>query len=90
MAITNQKIGRSTLWSSETPSLLTWFAPSDYCLFHNLKKHLKGRQYSSTGEATLAVDRWFAAQLQEFFLDGLKKLEQRSHKHVKLRGEYVM
>jgi hypothetical protein len=26
---------------------------------------------------------------KEFFLDGLKKLEQRSHKCVELRGEYV-
>jgi hypothetical protein len=31
----------------------------------------------------------FAAQTKEFFLDGLKKLEQRSHKCVELRGEYV-
>jgi hypothetical protein len=31
----------------------------------------------------------FAAQLKEFVLDGLKKLEQRSHKCVELRGEYV-
>jgi hypothetical protein len=30
----------------------------------------------------------FAAQPKEFFLDGLKKLEQRSHK-CELRGEYV-
>jgi hypothetical protein len=30
-----------------------------------------------------------AAQPKEFFLDGLKKLEQRSHKCVELRGEYV-
>jgi hypothetical protein len=28
----------------------------------------------------------FAAQPEEFFLDGLKKLEQRSHKCVELRG----
>jgi hypothetical protein len=27
-----------------------------------------------------------AAQPKEFFLDGLKKLEQQSHKCVKLRG----
>jgi hypothetical protein len=34
----------------------------------------------------------FAAQPKEFFLDGLKKLEQRSHKCVELRGGicYVM
>jgi hypothetical protein len=31
----------------------------------------------------------FAAHSKEFFLDGLKKLEQRSHKCVELRGEYV-
>jgi hypothetical protein len=31
----------------------------------------------------------FSAQPKEFFLDGLKKLEQRSHKCVELRGEYV-
>jgi hypothetical protein len=31
----------------------------------------------------------FAAQPKGFFMDGLKKLEQRSHKCVELRGEYV-
>jgi hypothetical protein len=31
----------------------------------------------------------FAAQPKEFFLDALKKLEQRSHKCLELRGEYV-
>jgi hypothetical protein len=31
----------------------------------------------------------FAEQQKEFFLDGLKKLEQRSHKCVELKGEYV-
>jgi hypothetical protein len=27
----------------------------------------------------LAVDEWFATQLQEFFFYGLKKLEQHNH-----------
>jgi hypothetical protein len=31
----------------------------------------------------------FAAQPKDFFLDRLKKLEERSHKCVELRGEYV-
>jgi hypothetical protein len=30
-----------------------------------------------------------AAQPKEFFFDGLKKLEQRSHKCVELSGEHV-
>jgi histone-lysine N-methyltransferase SETMAR len=65
-------------------------APSDYCLFPNLKKRLKGRKFLSTKEATLAVNGWFTARPKEFFLDGLiKKLDQQSHKCVELRGEYV-
>jgi histone-lysine N-methyltransferase SETMAR len=64
-------------------------APWDYYLFPNLKKQLKGRKSSSINEATLAADGWFAAQQKEFFLEGLKKLEQRSHKCVELRGEYI-
>jgi histone-lysine N-methyltransferase SETMAR len=31
-------------------------APLDYCLFPHLKKHLKGRKFSSILEATLAAD----------------------------------
>jgi transposase len=31
-------------------------APLEYCLLPNIKKHLKGRKFSSTEEATLAVD----------------------------------
>jgi hypothetical protein len=31
----------------------------------------------------------FAAPPKDFFSGGLKKLEQRSHKCVELRGEYV-
>jgi hypothetical protein len=42
---------------------------------HNLTQH-----------NTLAVNRWFAAQPKEFFLDGLNKIEQQSHKCVELRG----
>jgi hypothetical protein len=42
--------------------------------------------------AGVLISLWlflFAAQPKEFFLDELKKLEQRSHKFVELRGEYV-
>jgi hypothetical protein len=31
----------------------------------------------------------FVSQPKEFFLDGLEKLEQRSHNKCVLRGEYV-
>jgi histone-lysine N-methyltransferase SETMAR len=60
----------------KTPAFSPYLAPSDYYIFPNLKKHLKGRKFSSTEEATLAASGWSAAQPKEFFLGGLKKLEQ--------------
>jgi hypothetical protein len=58
-----------------------------YYLFPNLKKHLNGRKFLSNEKATLAVGEWFAAQPKEYFLDGLKKLEQQSHKFMELRRD---
>jgi hypothetical protein len=65
------------------------FVSSDYYLFPNLKKHLKGRKFSSIDKVTLTADGWFAAQQKEFLLHRIKKLDQRSHNCVELRGEYV-
>jgi hypothetical protein len=85
-AITRQRLADVHFEVSNHPD----YSP-DLALFLNFKKHLKGRKFSSIEEAALAADRWFAAQPKEFFLDGLKKLEQRSNKCVKLGGggEYV-
>jgi hypothetical protein len=53
---------------------------------HNTKK----KQYVRVADMSLAFPIFaFAAQPKEFFLDGLKKLEQRNHKCVELRREYV-
>jgi hypothetical protein len=50
-----------------------------------LKRYIhRGADKSSVFSISL-----FAAQPKEFFLNGLKKLEQRSHKCVELMGEYV-
>jgi hypothetical protein len=45
---------------------------SDYCLLPNLK----GRNFSSNEEATLAADRWFATQPKEFFLGWVKEVRR--------------
>ena len=64
-------------------------APSDYFLFPNLKKALKGRKFSNDSEVIAAAEQYFSDQTSEFFLEGLKKLEKRCAKCVELRGEYV-
>jgi histone-lysine N-methyltransferase SETMAR len=81
-AITHQKLAylhfEVLKYLAYSPDLAPW----DYYLFPNLK----GRKFLSIEEAISAADGWFAAQPKEFFLDELKKLEQRSHKCVELRG----
>jgi len=64
-------------------------APSDYHLFPELKKQLKGRHFSSDAEVIAAAETWLDGQLSEIFLSGLQKSEQRAKKCVELRGEYV-
>jgi hypothetical protein len=53
------------------------------------RNNSKLRKFSSIEDAILAADEWFAAQPNEFTFGGLKKLEQRSHKCVCRRVEYV-
>jgi histone-lysine N-methyltransferase SETMAR len=84
-AIAHQKSADFHFEVLKHPAYSPNLAPSNYYLFPNLKR----RKFSATEEATSAADGWFAAQPKEFFLDGLKKLEQRSHMCVELKGEYV-
>jgi glutathione S-transferase len=62
---------------------------SEYHLFPNLKKHMKGKKFSITEDAMSAADDWFAAQPSAFYLDGLKNLEQHIKQCAELMGEYV-
>ena len=64
-------------------------APSDYYLFPKLKKHLKGKRFSTNDEAIRAAEEWFADQDKEFFLEGLQLLYKRCVKCVSLKGDYV-
>jgi histone-lysine N-methyltransferase SETMAR len=64
-------------------------APSDYYLFPNLKKHLKGHRFEDISDVKHAAESWFQDQSKEFYLDGLEKLQQRCNKCISLRGEYV-
>ena len=64
-------------------------ALSDYHLFPELKKQLKGRHFSSDAEVIAAAETWLDRQHSEFFLNGLHKLEQWAKKCIELRWENV-
>ena len=63
--------------------------PSDYHLFPGLKKQLKVRHFSSDAEVIAAAETWLDEQISGFYLNGLKKLEQRAKKCIKLRGSML-
>jgi hypothetical protein len=47
-------------------------APSDYHLFPELKKRLKGRHFSSDTEVIAAAESWLDGKISEFFLVACK------------------
>jgi hypothetical protein len=61
----NWQIFTLKFWNIQSSDL----AHSNYYIFLNLKKHIKGRKFTDT-EATLAANRRFAAQQKQFFFDG--------------------
>ena len=49
-------------------------ALSDYFLFLQLKKHLKGNHFDSDEEVVATVPQWCREQSPEFFADGIRQL----------------
>ena len=61
-------------------------APSDYFLFPNMKKDIRGRHFRSNEEVVAAVEE---GQRQGFFSSGLMALEHRLTKCIILEGNYI-
>jgi histone-lysine N-methyltransferase SETMAR len=55
-------------------------APSDFCLFPELKLFLDGQRFSSNQEAIAAVEGYFADLTKNHFRDGIMALEHSWNK----------
>jgi histone-lysine N-methyltransferase SETMAR len=64
-------------------------APSDYHLFSNLKRFLRGRRFTSDEELKSCVETWFSGLPADFYETGLNALKKRWQKCIALQGEYV-
>lgn len=64
-------------------------APSDYYLFPNLKKHLKGKRYKDDNEVKSAVEAYLDKQSNSFYFHGLELLKKRWSKCIEVQGDYV-
>ena len=70
-------------------------APSDFFLFPNLKKDIRGLHFRSDEEVVTAVEEWVNGKDPDFFSSGLMALEHRwsvhhtrGQLHRKRRGGY--
>ena len=64
-------------------------APSDFFLFPNLKKHIRGLHFQSDEEVVTAVEEWVNGKDPDFFSSGLMALERRWSKCITLEGNYI-
>jgi histone-lysine N-methyltransferase SETMAR len=72
----------------EHPPYSPDLAPSDFCLFPNLKLFLARQRLSSNQEATAAVEWYFADLTMNHYRDGIMALEHRWNKCISLKGDY--
>jgi len=64
-------------------------APSDYFLYRVMKNFFRGKRFSSDEEVKEAVTTWFEEQSKDFFLRGIKSLQQKWSKCIELLGDYI-
>ena len=64
-------------------------APSDFFLFPNLKKDIRGLHFRSDEEVVTAVEKWVNGKDPDFFSSGLMALEHRWSKCITLEGNYI-
>ena len=73
----------------EHPPYSPDLAPSDLCLFPELKLFLAGQRFFSNQEVIAAVDGYFADLMKNHYRDGIMALEHRWNICINLKGHYV-
>lgn len=63
-------------------------APSDYYLFPNLKKDLRGKRFHDDEELKAAINEHFSGKGENYFLEGIEKIISRCNKCIEVMGDY--
>jgi len=61
----------------------------NYFLFRHLKKHLRGRRFSSDTDIQADVTSWLEGRDSGFYLAGMSSLPTKWNKCIKLDGCYI-
>jgi len=71
------------------PAYSADLAPSDYHLFPNVKKHLRGQRFSTDDELQYATEEWLKEQSELFYFTGIENLRHRYKLSIEKGGDYV-
>ena len=71
------------------PTCSPYLTPSDFFLFPNLIKDIRGCHFRSDEEVVMAVEEWVNGKDPDFFSSGLMALEHRWSKCITLQGNYI-
>ena len=86
---TQDALGQLKLSALPHPAYSPDLAQSNYFLFLQLKKHLKGNHYDSDKQVVAAVRQWCRGQSPEFFAEGIRQLVLHWQLCVDRDGDYV-
>ena len=81
--------GAKRVWNNTHPAYSADLAPSDFFLFPNLKKNIRGRHFLSDEEVVTAVEEWVNGKYPDFFSSGLVALKHGWSKCITLEGNYT-
>lgn len=63
-------------------------APSDYWLFSDLKKTLRGKRYGTDEEVIAETEAYFEGKDKSFYKSGIERLEKRWNDCIASKGDY--
>ncbi|GFO10054.1 transposase [Plakobranchus ocellatus] len=86
---TQEALRQLELTTLPHPAYSSDLAPSDYYLFRQLKKYLKGHPYDNDEEVIADVRRWCRGQSSEFLTDGMRQPVKRWRLCVDRNSDYV-
>lgn len=88
-AVSQEAIRECGFQEMEHPPYSPDMAPSDYYLFSNLKKDLRGRRFHDDNELQTAVMQHFEGKTADYFHKGIELLIDRCNKCIELSGDYI-
>ena len=87
---TMAKIREMNWYIVEHPPYSPDLAPSDYFLFSNLKRHLRGKRFVNLDELKDEVSGYLMDRPQEWYAGGISKLVKRWETCISLEGGYIV